>query len=398
MIACVRIPYFAVAVARPSHPDSTDKPLILAQYKKKHGTVYAACEMAMEMGVRVGMSLSRARAFCPEADIKMATPSKTRRALEDLLQKLSDYSAWVQINPNAAQTAIIYVDIGRMRPKEGEAIAQQIIESLLEQGLKASVGLASGKFTAYVAAANVPLGEIKLIHKGKEAEFLAPMSTGYLPLGEENAGRFALFGLRRIEQVLNISRDAMIEQFGKVGARVYRLALGEDDSPVKKYVAPIQKTVSCQFEPPIEDRLILENVLATLVGDLSTQLLSEGLACKKLLLSLRFDNHTDQEVERLLKEPISRKGNLYLMVQPLLDRFRVYSPIAEISLRVDQLAPIKPRQFSLFDPPQIGDTENSMIEVSERYDNCIYGVETHGHPSGLEELQYALIPIADIAA
>ena len=390
MIACIRIPYFAVTVARPSYPDSTDKPLILAQYKGRRGTVYAACELAIQMGIKAGMSLSRARALCPEAAVEMAAPSQTRHALENLLQILSDYSQWIQAKHSAAQTAIIYIDLGKMLPKEGECIAQQIIERLLEQGLKSSIGLASGKFTAYVAAANALSGETKLVKKGEEAAFLAPISTAYLPLDAESARRFELFGLRHIGQVLNVPRDAMIEQFGKVGGQIYRLALGEDNRHVTKYIAPVHKTVSRQFDPPLVDRLILESVLATLVNEISDQLLIEGLACGKLLLSLHLDNHTEQENERLLHEPLSSKGHLYRTVQPLLDRFRIYNPITEIALRADKLAPIQPRQLSLFDQPQAEDLENVLIQMSDRYDDCFYRVEIHGHPSGLPELQFHL--------
>ena len=65
MIACIRIPYFAVTLARSSCPDQNVHPLILAHYTGGRGKVYAACEKAVNAGVKVGMSLSRARAICP---------------------------------------------------------------------------------------------------------------------------------------------------------------------------------------------------------------------------------------------------------------------------------------------------------------------------------------------
>lgn len=390
MIACIRIPVFAITVARSTSPDFNERPLILARYKGRRGIVYAACETAIETGVKVGMSLSRARALCSEAAVETGAPSQTRRALDHLLETLSAYSQWLEVKRSATQTAIIYIDLGTLRPKDGEGIAQQIIESLQQQGFRASIGLATGKFTAYVAAAVTPLDGIKLVHKGEEAVFLAPLSTAYLPLSAETSRRFELFGLRRVWQVLRIPRDKMIAQFGKAGGQIQHLALGEDNRRVEKYIAPLYKTVFRQFEPPLADRLILESTLAAMVSDISDQLLCEGMAGNKVLLTLHLDNHTEHEVERLLHEPVSSKGHLYRMVQPLIAKFRIFSPVTEISLRVDKLAPIQPRQLSLFDQPQASDLENTLIELSDRYDNCFYRVEIHGHPSGLPELQFHL--------
>ncbi|MEP6989100.1 MAG: hypothetical protein ABI970_26085, partial [Chloroflexota bacterium] len=96
MIACVRIPYFAATVFFSCHPDSTQKPLILAQYKGRRGLVHAACEGAVKCDVKPKMSVSRARALCPEAAIEMASPAQARRALESLMLILSDYSQWIE--------------------------------------------------------------------------------------------------------------------------------------------------------------------------------------------------------------------------------------------------------------------------------------------------------------
>ena len=389
MIACIRIPYFAVTLARSSCPDQNENPLILAQYKGGRGKVYAACEKGVSVGVKVGMSLSRARAICPEAVVEMASPSHTRRGLENLLQILSDYSQWIEAKRHAAQTAILYVDIGKLMPKEGQGIAQQIIERLLAEGFKASIGLASGKFTAYVAATVAAPGEVKLVKKGDEAVYLAHFSTAYLPLDTETARRFELLGLRRIGQVVVLPRPALIEQFGRAGGQLHQLASGEDTRRVAKYIAPLNKVVSRQFDPPLSDRLILESVLALLAGEVSAQLLRDGFACQSLLLTLHLDNHSEQEVESLVREPISSSGHLYRTVQPLLDRLKISCPITDVALRVGKLAPIQPRQLSLFDQPQADALENILLQLTDRYgEDCFYRVEAHMHPARLPELQF----------
>ncbi len=394
MIACIRIPHFATTAAQLVHPEWTQKPLILAQYKGRRGSVYAACETALKSEVKPGMSLSRARAMCPEAAIEMASPTQVRRTVDNLLHILSDYSQWIEAK-HRVQTAMIYVDIGKLMPKEGEALAQQMIDRLQMEGFKPAIGLASNKFTAAVAAATIVSGQIVLVKKGMEGAFLAPLPTAYLPLDTETARRLDLLGLRRMGQVVMLPRSVMLEQFGKPGGQLHKLASGEDQRRVSKYLPPLGKSASHQFDPPLADRLILESVLASLVSEVSDRLLSEGMACSQLSLILRFENHSEQDVEKLLREPLSRSGQLYRMIQPLLDKFHIPCGITEIALRVGKIEPIQPKQLSLFDAPQAEALEGALIRLSDMYgDECFYRVETHHHPSGLPELQFNLLAVA----
>src|SRR3954451_15304364 len=110
MIACIRIPHFATTITWMGQPEMAQKTLILAQYKGRNGTVYAASEEAVQAGVVAGMSLSRARAICPEAVVEMASLGQMRRALDKLLVLLSAFSQWIEAK-RGAQTAVIYVDI-----------------------------------------------------------------------------------------------------------------------------------------------------------------------------------------------------------------------------------------------------------------------------------------------
>src|SRR5687767_15981701 len=72
MIACVRLPYFAAAVERQHVPAWIDEPLVFLRYGKKRGTVTAVSAEAHCAGVTPGLSLTRARALCPSAEIVTA--------------------------------------------------------------------------------------------------------------------------------------------------------------------------------------------------------------------------------------------------------------------------------------------------------------------------------------
>jgi len=134
------------------------------------------------------MSLSRARALCPEAEVQMASPGQTRRAVQINLTRISAYTQWVEAEHHAAQTATLFADLGRLTIKDGQQIAEQITQMLGEHGFKASIGLASNKFVAHVAADSGHCGSVSIVRKGDEAAYLASRSVAHLPLDTETAG------------------------------------------------------------------------------------------------------------------------------------------------------------------------------------------------------------------
>ena len=392
MIACITIPYFAAHTVRSR---DASKPLIMARYKGGRGKVYAACETAVQMGVKVGASLSRARALCPEAEVVLASPGQTRRELENVLESLSDYSQWVEAERPAAQTAVIYADIGKLTVKDGQQIAEQIIHRLSERGFKVSVGLASNKFVASVAASAGHRGSVSVVRKGDEAGYLAARSVAYLPLDAETARRLDLLGLRRMGQIAALPRPALIEQFGKLGGRMHHLSWGEDTRKVDKYIPAVTQTAARQFDSPVEDRLILESVLAAMSAELMRHLVDQQLTCRDVLLTLHLENHSEQEAGAVAREPISGSNGLYRSVQRLMGRLSIDCGIVEVGLRVSQLAPVVPHQLSLFDQPQAEELHRKIIDLAGRYGSeCFFQFELHSHPARLPEFHFHLEQVA----
>lgn len=173
MIACVRMPHFAVQVERLAAPALNHEAIVLLRYSGRKGTVYAACPQAFAEGVRPGLSASRARALCPDAQVLLAAPGRCRRAAESLLEQLSRYSQWLEVNRFKAsgQLAVVYVDLGRLRAADGLAVLAVDVNAsqsrcTLEQGAirlgfnyVKGMGSAAGEQIA-AARAGQPFGDL----------------------------------------------------------------------------------------------------------------------------------------------------------------------------------------------------------------------------------------------
>jgi DNA polymerase-4 len=392
VIACIRIPYFAATLEMRQNLRVGAKPLIVARYNGGRGSVRAMCRRAENLGVEVGLSMSRAWALCPEADVVMMAPSRIRQALDNLLEMLSDYSQWIDVERKGAQTAVLYVDLGKLKPRDGQAIAAQMLRRLCdEHGLAASVGLAAGKFPAYAAAAAAPPGHAQLVPRGEEAAFLAAKPVTLLPLGKETARRFALFGLRYLGQVAALPRSALITQFGKQGGTLHRLASGEDPRRVGRYEPRVVERATLTFDRAVEDRLIVDRVVGRLLGDLAGKLLDRSLTCREMTLILRFDDQTVLEESIRLREPISSAIPLYRACQILLGRMVIRQDIAGVELLLGDLEPLLPRQLSLFDVIEHCDVRAVILDLIPRYgEERFYTAGLNPHAAGLPERRFHL--------
>jgi len=327
--------------------------------------------------------------------VLLASPGQTRRAVEGVLETLSEYSQWVEAERHAAQSATVYTDIGKLTPYDGQQIARQIIQRLAEKGFQASIGLASNKFVASVVAKRMQTGSTQLVRKGEEAAYLVGCPVTYLPLDAETARRLDLLGLRQMGQLAGLPRAALIEQFGTLGKRIHLLSCGEDTRRVAKYIPPITQTATCQFDAAVEDRFVVESVFASLSAELMLQLADQQMACREVLLTLHLDDHTELEASGVSREPLSTSSSLYRFVQQVSERLRPHCGIIEVGLRLNQIAPLVPRQLSLFDQPQVEALHTIMLGLSERYGvDCFYQVEVHAHAARLPEFHFHLEPVA----
>jgi hypothetical protein len=304
---------------------------------------------------------------------------------------LTDYSQWVEAERTGIQTAVLYIDLGKLRPSEGRAIAAQMIAQLGTLGFAVSIGLASGKFTAMVAANTAQVGEIRLVAQGDEACFLSAQPVTLLPLDRELDRRLALLGLYRIGQLAALPRNALIAQFGKPGGRLHRLASGEDQRRVARYTAPVTECETRQFDPPLDDRLILQSVLSALSAGLAGKLAEQGLSCREVTLTLRLENRLELDIQSRPREPISSGVVLVRTIWSLLNKLTLNAGIIEAEIQLGRLTPTLPRQLSLFDVLEGHDPREVLLDLSERYgEDLFYTVATNPLQPRLPEWRFIL--------
>lgn len=139
------------------------------------------------------------------------------------------------------------------------------VRKAIQQKLKISVseGVGSNKLVSQIASKLKKPAAFHQIPTGKEAEFLAPLASKWLPgIGPKTAARLNSAGLAYIRQIADTPVDLLELVLGKQAVTVRQHAHGIDERPLIPVSEP-QKTFSQQetFGQDVTDEEYLEALL-----------------------------------------------------------------------------------------------------------------------------------------
>lgn len=388
MIACVVVPHFAALLEQKAQ--ASGAPLVIIEYRGSRGKVIAMSETARRMGVERGISLSRARALCPQAQILAARPEVYQQARDFLLTLLWEFTNRVEIDEAAyPHTIIAYLDLGNLNVEGLHYLGGLIAENLHKRmSLRASVGIARAKFVSLIAASQPG---VTLVERGAEAAFIAPHPVDALPLEANQARKLYLLGIKTLGDLAGLPRPSLLAQFGKPGALLHQLAAGLDGRPVKPGRMPQKEAVRASFEP-LNERPQLDTQIEALAGDLAARLEARHAALHQLALTLGFERGKPLTQELHLFEPVTSRRAIAEEAGKLLERIKPTQPVVELEICAAHLVPSLPRQLELFSArplrQQIIDVTRALAEQYPQVD--FYHIQTAAPESLLPERRFRL--------
>jgi nucleotidyltransferase/DNA polymerase involved in DNA repair len=357
MIACILIADFATTVERQTH----QSPLL---FLNAAGKVQAASFEAVQQGVRVGMRLQQAQAFCTEAVAVPFNPGPHTEAINALTGLLSTFTNRIEVAPGFWETlskkrtrktihpsaAVVYLDLGKLNnPQELTALARQIRFNLWDNlRVAAHIGLADNKFTASIAARFAHPHHPKLVSKGQEAAFLAALPITLLPLEGEAQRRLKLLGIHTLGQLAELSSGTLINQFGTAGRLMHQLAHGQDDRLVTLLQPQPIELLTLRLHGAVEDRLVIETVLQGMASDLQSRLEKRSYTLRGLELILHLDDGSLQPTRVTLRKPTGDGGQIGRSLIRLLSQLTLSQGMVTVEVSADDLQPIVWRQLDLF--------------------------------------------------
>ncbi len=193
-IACLLVTHLPVKAERQRYPALRGKPLVIVENRGFGNLVLDSSPEAK--GLRPGMPLPESLTRCPEATLLPAD----HRFYDDVFDRMADNIARRCPAVEKAEMGCIYADVEGLSPVYGGEA--RLIASLLQSappdfGLR--VGVASGRFAAYVSAATAPPGRAVKTQLDSAA-FLSSHSIGGL-ISPQARARLRQSGIATIEQL-----------------------------------------------------------------------------------------------------------------------------------------------------------------------------------------------------
>ncbi len=225
-LACVWAPHLPAQLEQ-QRLRRPRQPLIVRQ----EGIVLDASEQVAAQGVQPGDPLAQALARAPEALLVEADLPRYRQAWDEALTALALHSPAVEDD----SLGLAYIEAQGMGALYGdEGVWCRALRGALQEhpGLSALVGVASAKFTAWMAAQrSAPWRGYTLAED--DAAFLAPLAVDCLELPLEAQRRLRMLGIATLGDLARLPANAVAEQFGPECLTAHRRAAGRDDRPLQ---------------------------------------------------------------------------------------------------------------------------------------------------------------------
>ncbi len=278
---------FFAAVEQLDEPAYRGRPVIVGGLGPR-GVVSTASYEARRYGVGSAMPTAKAQKLCPHAVYLTPRFSRYQEISRQVLGIVEQYTPIVE----TVSIDEAFFDLTGRADRFGGAaqVVAEIKRRVHETtGLTCSIGLAPNRFLAKLASELCKPDGLLIIDRDQVQNLLDPLPVRTIwGVGKVTAQRLAGLGLATIRDLRRAPLDLLTREFGAGGRTLFRLARGEDDSPVQ--VSREAKSVSREVTFP-EDRYRqseIEEVLHEIVGDVASQLRRERFLGKTIRIKVRF--------------------------------------------------------------------------------------------------------------
>ncbi len=325
-IACLWVPDLPLCAALRAEPQLADAPLAVVQPGDLGGRAHVLCATPRAEGVEAGQTLAEARAICPALMHRQASAERERAAAQGAVE------AAAAVSPRFEEVApgLVHLDADGLSRLFGDdrGVARALVAAAERVGLRAAVGVGSGKSVALLAArAAAPDltfevtrhglggGAFRVVAPAEQADFLAGLPLLALDLSDELLQTLRRFGLHTLGDVSRLPPGPLAARLGPEGAVLWRLARGEDKTALTPRPAPPRFEEGEELEWDAQSIEPLLFVWKALLDRLVQRLRARGLMARELLLQLRLAGASWDERAVDLAAPTREVGPLLQLLR-----------------------------------------------------------------------------------
>lgn len=352
-------------------PELRGKPVIVGGRPGGRGVVAAASYEARAYGIRSAMPVSQAVRLCPHAIFLPPDGTYYGQLSGQFRTILQDFSPLVQM----VSVDEAYIDLSGSERSLGtpmeaaRAIKRRVGEDL---GLVVSLGVASSRMVAKIASDLDKPDGLRIVKRGEEAIFLAPLAVQKMPgIGPRAAERLHRIGVTTLGALSRIPAPLLEPIFGRRAIDVLNRARGIDNRPVEPDGGPArsvghERTFSYDLTDADEIEQSIYRLAERTARDLRRKLLQANVVSVKV----RYSDFETVGRQRRFPAPTDMHQDIATvastLVAELLQRHR--GPVRLLGVRVSSLRPTA-IQLPLFDQRPLRQRQVSILldDLAERH-------------------------------
>ncbi|MDX9958035.1 MAG: DNA polymerase IV, partial [Spirochaetia bacterium] len=239
-----------------------------------------------------------------------------------------------------------------------------------EIGLSVSVGVASNRYIAKLAAGYRKPDGLVVVPGGTEADFMATLELKDIwGAGAKTRERFEELGLRSVLDLRSLTEGMMISLFGKAGGDfLYKVCRGIDPGIYSQEPKSRSMSTETTFERDVTDMETLECVLLGMSMELSSRMYESGQSSRCVALKLRYDDFETFGARQTMSGPFLNADGIYEAARSLLGKKWNGRPIRLIGIGLCAMEDGAGQQTLLFEPDdaRVSKVEKTAFEAGRK--------------------------------
>jgi protein ImuB len=341
-VACLFVPDFPLQSWYRADPELHGRPVVVTNGTGPRAPVVAVSPEAEQRGVRVGLGAAAARTICAELVVRTRSADAERAAQA----ALCDVAAACAPRVEDAGGGTVYLECGGGPEDSEPQVASGLVAAAARVGLAVTVGIASTKLAARLAAQRGGA----IVPPAEEWRFLAPLPVELLAPSPALRDALRRWGIRCLGDLAALPASGVATRLGREGLHLARRARGEDDEPLVPRAAPLRFEESSELDYGLETVEAFGFVARALLDRLTARLALRGLACGDLRLSLRLADRRRDERTVAVAAPSTDVKALLALLRLHLEAHPPPAPVEAIRLTAVPER-VRPAQGDLFRPP-----------------------------------------------
>lgn len=340
--ACVLITHLPMKAELRRRIALRGRPVIIAESRGFRQVVLDSSREAA--GVAAGMPLQEALSCCKGAFLLQADESHYQAVFDAVIASLGQRSPLVE----KAGLGCAYVGLDGLEAMYGGEA--RLVASLLKAAphdFNPRIGLAEGKFPAYVAAVAGAGGQATRV-PDDVAGFLSGLSVDLLPLSWEDRGRLHRFGIHTMGHLASLAVGAVQAQLGMEGKRAWELARGIDRSPLLPYRSEDAVSEYLAFPSPATTLPPVLLALETLLGRAFARPVFRGRYARTAVMESAVARRPPWTRRFAFKEAVNRKERALFALKGVLETAALPGALEDMRLTLSGLTGESGIQAGLF--------------------------------------------------